>query len=339
VGRPASFVREEAVLTTAPPVAATKRRAALSEILRRKEVSVLVALVVLCVVITALSPFFLRMSNIFNVLRQFSLIGILAVGEALVIITGGIDLSVGSVVGLCGVMTAVFARAELPTPVVFLASMAFGTAVGAVNGLLVTRLAINPFIVTLGMLSVARGAALLITGGLPISNESPITWLGGGHVGPVPVPVILMFLVAAAGQIYASRTTAGRNVFAVGDNTRAAFLSGIRVGRVKASVFMITGALCALCGIALSGTLNSAEPTAGAGYELDVIAAVVIGGASLAGGEGSIVGVIIGAALMGVLRNGFVLLGISAYWQVVSIGVVIISAVALDSVKTRGRSS
>lgn len=314
------------------------RPSVLAESLRRKEVSVLLALVALCVVISVLSPFFLRVTNIFNVLRQFSIIGILAVGEALVIITGGIDLSVGSVVGLCGVVTALLANAGLPVPLVLAASVAFGAAVGGVNGLLVTRLSINPFIVTLGMLSIARGVALLITGGLPISNETPITWLGGGYLGPVPVPVILMFLVAAAGQIFASHSLAGRNVYAVGDNERAALLSGIRVKRVKTMVFVISGALCALGGIVVSGTLNSAEPAAGTGYELDVIAAVVIGGASLSGGEGSIVGVIIGAALMGVLRNGFVLLGISAYWQVVSIGLVIVLAVGLDSLKIRRRS-
>jgi ribose transport system permease protein len=311
--------------------------AALSQVLRKKEFSVFVALFVLCAVISLLSPFFLKLSNIFNVLRQFSIIGILAVGEALVIITGGIDLSVGSVVGLCGVVTALLAGTGLPAPLVLLVSLGFGALVGGVNGLVITRLAINPFIVTLGMLSVARGTALLITGGLPFSNETPITWLGGGRVGPVPVPVILMFLVAAAGQAFASKTLLGRNVYAVGDNERAAVLSGIRVNRVKMAVYMIMGGLCALSGIVLSGTLDSAEPTAGTGYELDVIAAVVIGGASLSGGEGSIVGVIIGAALMGVLRNGFVLLGISAYWQVVSIGVVIVAAVALDRLKTRRR--
>jgi len=306
--------------------------------IRTKEFSVFVALAVLCCVIAVLSPYFLRVNNLFNVLRQFSIIGILAVGQALIIITGGIDLSVGSIVGLMGVMTALYSNAGLHPVLVLLASLATGTAVGGINGLLVTGLGINPFIVTLGMMSIARGTALLITGGLPISNETAITWLGGGYLGPVPVPVIVMFVIAILGQVFASRTLPGRNVYAVGDNERAARLSGIRVERVKTMVFMIMGALCALSGIILSGTLNSAEPAAGSGYELDVIAAVVIGGASLSGGEGSIVGVIIGAALMGVLRNGFVLLGISAYWQIVSIGVVIIAAVAMDSIKSKRKS-
>jgi len=310
----------------------------LPAVMRTKEFSVFIALTALCVAISIMSPYFLRMNNLFNVLRQFSIIGILAVGQALIIITGGIDLSVGSIVGLMGVITALYSNAGLHPALVFIASLATGTMVGGINGLLITGLGINPFIVTLGMMSIARGAALLITGGLPFSNETAITWLGGGYVGPVPVPVIVMFLVAITGQIFASRTLPGRNVYAVGDNERAARLSGIRVERVKAMVFMIMGALCALSGIILSGTLNSAEPTAGSGYELDVIAAVVIGGASLSGGEGSIVGVIIGAALMGVLRNGFVLLGISAYWQIVSIGLVIIAAVALDGIKSKRKS-
>jgi ribose transport system permease protein len=304
---------------------------------RKKEISVLIALLLLCVIIAVLSPYFLTVNNIFNVLRQFSITGILAVGEAFVIITGGIDLSVGSLVGLMGVLIAVFSNTGMSPILVFFASLVTGCCLGGVNGLLVAGVGINPFIATLGMMSVARGAALLITGGLPISNETPIMWLGGGYLGPVPVAVIIMVVSAAIGQVFASRTLPGRNVYAIGNNERAAKLSGIRVARVKMMVFMIVGALCALSGIILSGTLNSAEPAAGAGYEMDVIAAVILGGASLSGGEGSIIGVIIGAALMGVLRNGFVLLGISAYWQTVSIGVVIIAAVAIDSLKTKRR--
>lgn len=305
----------------------------------KKEFSVLVALALLCVVISILSPYFLTVKNIFNVLRQFSIIGILAVGEALIIITGGIDLSVGSLVGLSGIMTGVFVNAGIPPVLLCLLVLGCGCAFGSINGLLVTRIGINPFIATLGMLSIARGSALLITGGLPISVENRINFLGDGHVGPVPFPVILMFIVAIIGQVFATRTLPGRNVFAVGNNERAAKLSGIRVERAKLMVFMIMGGLCALSGIVLTGTLSSAAPTAGAGYELDVIAAVVMGGASLSGGVGSIVGVIFGAALMGVLRNGFVLMGVSAYWQVVSIGVVIIAAVSLDSLGAKRKRS
>jgi len=305
----------------------------------RKEFSVFMALTLLCVAISFISPYFLTVKNIFNVLRQFSIIGILAVGEALIIITGGIDLSIGSLVGLSGIMTGLFVKAGVPPVPLCLLVIGCGCAFGSVNGLLVTRIGINPFIATLGMLSIARGSALLITGGLPISVENPINFLGDGHIGPVPFPVILMFVVAAVGQVFATRTLPGRNVFAVGNNERAAKLSGIRVEGTKMMVFMVMGGLCALSGIVLTGTLSSAAPTAGSGYELDVIAAVVMGGASLSGGVGSIVGVIFGAALMGVLRNGFVLMGVSAYWQVVSIGVVIIAAVSLDSLGAKRKRS
>ncbi|MDA8226336.1 MAG: ABC transporter permease [Desulfitobacterium hafniense] len=307
------------------------------KLLKSKEFSVLSALLVLSVAVSLLSPYFLRVQNIFNVLRQISVIGILAVGQALIIITSGIDLSVGSILGLMGVISALLASAGLHPILIFILAILIGCLVESINGLLVTKVRINPFIVTLGMMSIARGTSLLITGGLPISIENPITFLGGGYVGPVPVPVILMFIVAIMGHVFATKTLPGRNVYAVGNNERAAKLSGIRVDRVKIMVFMIMGGLAALSGMILSGTLNSAEPSAGTGYELDVIAAVVIGGVSLTGGEGSIIGVIIGAAIMGVLRNSFVLLGVSAYWQVVAIGIVTIAAVAIDSIKNRKR--
>lgn len=323
----------------AKTVTAPDRSMAMKLTNRKKEFSIFIALMVLCICLSILSPYFLRVNNIFNVLRQFSITGILAVGEALIIITGGIDLSIGSLVGLMGVLVAIYSNTGMPSLLVFFAAIATGACVGGINGLLVAEVGINPFITTLGMTSIARGATLLITGGLPFSNETPIMWLGGGYIGPVPVPVILMFLIAAAGHIFANYTLPGRNIYAVGNNERAAKLSGIRVERIKLMVFMLMGALCALSGIILSGTLDSAEPTAGAGYEMDAIAAVILGGASLSGGEGSIIGVIIGAALMGVLRNGFVLLGTSAYWQTVAIGVVIIAAVAIDSIRTKSRAA
>jgi len=307
----------------------------LSKLAKSKEFSVLVALFMLCLVVSLLSPYFLKMQNIFNVLRQISVIGILAVGEALIIITGGIDLSVGSVLGFMGVMTALLAGLGLPPVIVFFAAIIIGCIVSSISGLLTTKVKINPFIVTLGMMSIARGVSLLITGGMPISIENNITYLGSGYIGPVPVPVIIMFIIAAIGHVFATKTLPGRNIYAVGNNERAAKLSGIRVDRVKIMVFSIMGALCALSGMILSGTLKTAEPSAGSGYEMDVIASVVIGGASLSGGEGSIIGVILGAAIMGVLRNSFVLLGVSAYWQIVAIGVVTIGAVALDSLKTK----
>lgn len=305
------------------------------KILKKKESSVFIALFLLCVVVSFLSPYFLGVDNIFNVLRQFSVIAILAVGEALIIITGGIDLSVGTVLGLMGVLNGLLARAGLPAVVIFFLCILAGSLVGSINGLLVTKVRINPFIVTLGMMSIARGTSLLITGGMPIWIEHEIAYLGSGYVGVVPVPVMIMFVIAILGYVFTTRTLPGRNVYAVGNNDKAAKLSGIRVDQVKIMVFMIMGALCGISGMINSGTLSSAEPSAGMGYELDVIAAVILGGTSLSGGEGSIAGVVMGAAIMGVLRNAFVLLNVSAYWQIVAIGVVIITAVAIDSLKNR----
>ena len=302
-----------------------------------KQGSVLIALLILVSIVSFMSPFFLTSRNIFNVLRQFSIIAILSVGQAMIIIIGGIDLSVGFVTGLMGVLTGLIARLGVPWPGVFVLVVLLGVAVGFINAVMITRIGINPFIATLGMFSIARGTSLLLTGGMPVAIRNPITFMGGGYVGPVPMSAITMFVVATLGHIIMTRTVFGRNIYAIGNNPRAAELSGIRVDRTRTIVHMIMGALTAIAGMTLSGTLATAEPAAGGGYELDVIAAVVIGGASLSGGEGSIIGVILGAALMGVLRNSFVLLGISAYWQVVSIGVVIIIAVAIDSIKTKRR--
>ncbi|WP_239619076.1 ABC transporter permease [Cohnella mopanensis] len=306
---------------------------------KRKEVPIFIALLVLCIVISFLSPFFLTWQNIFNVFRQFSVIAILAVGQGLIIITGGIDLSVGALLGLMGVLAASLAAMGVPAVLVFPITILFGCMAGSVTGLLITKVRINPFIVTLGMMSVARGVSLLITGGMPISIDNGITYLGGGHIGNVPVSVIIMFVVAICGYVFTTRTLPGRNIFAIGNNERAARLSGIQTDKMKIMVYVIMGALCALSGMIVSGTLNTAEPAAGTGYELDVIAAVVIGGASLSGGKGSIIGIVMGAAIMGVLRNGFVLLQVSAYWQVVTIGLVIIGAVAIDSIKNRSSNA
>lgn len=313
----------------------TNRQSIFKQMASFKEGPILLAFIILCIVISLLSSYFLTVNNIFNVLRQFSVIAILAVGQALIIITGGIDLSVGALLGLMGVVTALMATTGMPAYAILVVCIIIGCLIGSVNGLLVTKARINPFIVTLGMMSIYKGVSLLLTGGLPISIDNSIVFLGSGYLGPIPIPVILMISVALIGYFFVTKTVIGRNIYAIGNNERAAKLSGIRVDRVKIIVFIIMGALCALAGIISSGTLATAEPTAGVGQELDVIAAVVIGGASLAGGRGSILGVILGAAIMGVLRNGFVLLQISAYWQVVAIGAVIILAVGLDSLKRR----
>jgi len=302
----------------------------------KPEVSVGVALALMCVAMTFASPYFLTVRNILNILRQFSLIAILAVGEGLIIITGGIDLSVGALVGMTACVGAWAALAGAPASLTLLIILGSGTLAGLANGLLVTRVGIAPFIATLGMMSVARGVSLLITLGSPIHYEP--TWIavfGGRRLGVVPISVIVMLVIVTAGWVVATRTVLGKNVYAVGNSEKAAKLSGIRVETTKTAVFTLTGFLTGVCGLILMGQLEGADAFYGNGYELDVIAAAVIGGISLAGGEGNLLGIMVGAALMGVLKNAFVLLAVPGYWQTVAVGLVIIGAVSIDSLRKR----
>lgn len=302
---------------------------------KRSEFSVLIGLVAIFIIMSFASPFFLKVTNIMNVLQQISRYGIISVGMALVMITGGIDLSVGYIVALCACMAAhLTTNVGLPWPVVLLAVLLLGALIGLVNGLLVTRVKLWPFIVTLATSKIVSGCVLLLTSGMPIHIESPLCVLGSGYLGPVPVSVIMMFLIIILGTIFASKTQTGRNVYAIGNNERAAALSGIHVERIKTLVYVICGLLCAFCGIVVAGNLQSADASLGAGYETDVIAAVVIGGVSMNGGEGSIWGALIGAMIIGILKNAFILLKVSSYWQSVVIGIVIIAAVTIDHLRT-----
>jgi ribose transport system permease protein len=306
------------------------------KIVKADELGILAALAVLCTFLSLYSPYFLSVTNIMNVLRQFAIYAILATGEAMIIISGGLDLSVGTLMGLMGVVCAYMTtNLGIPATAVFPLVLVFGGLFGAFNGLLVTKVGMNPFITTLGTQNICRGLALLITGGTPIWFESKLGYIGGGYVGPVPVSALVMLIVAAAFVIITRRTVAGRNLYAVGSNEKSARLSGIRVDRVKMMAYVIMGVLAALCGVILAGQLKSADPQGGAGNEMHAITAAIIGGTALSGGKGSILGVIIGASLMGVLRNGLVLLSLPSYWQIISVGAVILLAVAYDSFKSK----
>ncbi|GHU61322.1 monosaccharide-transporting ATPase [Clostridia bacterium] len=300
-----------------------------------REFGVLIALIILCVLLAIASPYFLKVTNLFNVLRQLSLITILAVGQCLIIILGRLDLSIGTVMCLMGVIAAQLSLLGMPAIVILVVVLLCGMGMGAVNGVLVTKFGVNAFIVTLGTQYIARSLALLITGGMPTKFSNGLNMLGSGYVGPVPISVIVMAGVIAVGAVITKKTLIGRNIFIVGSNEKAAKLSGIRSSRLVFFSFVFMGFLCGIAGIILAGTLKSADPTSGLGYELEAIAAVIIGGTSLTGGRGTILGVVIGAALMGVLKNGFVLLGITAYWQTFVLGAVIIAAVLIDSLKNR----
>jgi ribose/xylose/arabinose/galactoside ABC-type transport system permease subunit len=304
---------------------------------RYREASVLLMLVIVALYLSFASDYFLAPRNLLNVGRQASVVAIVALGQALVIIGRGIDLSVGSVIGLSAVIAAVVIRDTGIETVGLAAGLATGLACGIVNGLLYTRLRINPFIATLGTLSVARGIALLMTGGIPVPVSGFSEFVGAGRLGGIPVSFLLMIVLAVAVHVFASRTVRGREIYAIGDNPKAARLAGVDLKATRLFVFAFSGLLAGLGGLILSGNLASADPNLGLGYELDVIAAVILGGTALSGGRGSIVGVVIGALLMALLNNAFVLLGISAYWQVVTKGLVIILAVGLDGLQ-RGAS-
>jgi ribose/xylose/arabinose/galactoside ABC-type transport system permease subunit len=299
----------------------------------------LIGLLFLCAVLWALTPHFLTISNLLNIVQQTSINAIVAAGMTFVIISGGIDLSVGSIVALSGVVLGTLLQSGQPVAVAIPAAAAVGIGCGLLNGALVSCGRLPPFIATLGMMSVARGAALVFTEGRPVSGFGEgFRWLATGKVGFVPAPVIVMLLVYAVAHIVLTRTTFGRYVYAIGGNEEATRLSGVAVRFHKTAIYGVSGLMSAVAAIVLTARLNSAQPIAGMMYELDAIAATVIGGTSLMGGEGSLGGTLVGALIMGVLRNGLNLLGVSSFLQQIVIGAVIVGAVLVDTLLKRHRA-
>ncbi|MEP6636016.1 MAG: ribose ABC transporter permease [Acidobacteriota bacterium] len=304
-----------------------------------RQLGTLSGLLALAVVLWALTPHFLTISNLLNIAEQATIIAIIAVGMTFVIITGGIDLSVGSVLAFSGVVMASVLQKGVSLPLALMVGLGAGLLCGVLNGLLITVGRLPPFIATLGMMSVARGAALMFTEGRPISGFSEsFRSLATGEVLRVPTPVIIMIGVYVIAHLLLRRTKLGRYTYAIGGNEEAALLSGINVRLYKTMVYGLAGLLSGLAAILLTARLNSAQPIAGMSYELDAIAATVIGGTSLLGGEGTVVGTLIGALIMAVLRNGLNLLGVSSFIQQIVIGSVIIVAVLIDmALKRRGK--
>lgn len=305
----------------------------------------LLFLVALIVVFTVMKPSFIDPINLFNITRQISITGLIALGMTFVILTAGIDLSVGSLLAFCGMVAAVVAKGGATNTLsldpsqaagygwfaALLAAVIVGATCGGIQGLAITRLKVPPFVVTLGGLTVFRGLTLTISNGGPISGfDASMRWFGTGLIGPVPVPAIIFVVAAILCHIVLRYTRYGRAVYAVGGNAEAARLSGLRVDRILVSVYIIVGFFAGLAAFVLSARLNSAEAVAGLGYELTVISAVVIGGTSLFGGIGSISGTVVGAALIGVLQNGLQFNNVSSYTQSIIIGLILIAAVAFD---------
>jgi ribose transport system permease protein len=297
-----------------------------------REAGILLVLLALCAILSLIAPRFLTVKNLQNIARQFSVIAIMSVGMTYVIITAGIDLSVGSVVALSGCMTAWYLVDGYPIWLSVLIGLGLGALTGVVNGLLIVKINLAPFIATLGTMGIARGVVLALTMGYPIQPfPEEFQFFGRGSLGPIPIPVVIMTIIILLGHIFLTRTTTGRYIFYVGSNPTAARLSGLKVGRILVLVYTLAGLLAGVSAVVLISRLTSAQSNMGMGWELDAIAAVVIGGTSLAGGEGSVLGSLIGAALMGVIKNALILLGVNVYWQSVVIGIVIVLAVGLDA--------
>ena len=336
----------------AAPVAAGSPRLSAAALLFR--LRALLALVTLALLFSLLSPSFLTAGNLIMLVKHVAINALLAIGMTFVILTGGIDLSVGSVAGLAGMIAGGLINQGLVLPMfgvvvyfqvwlVIVLAMLAGVLVGGVNGLLVARCGVPPFIATLGMLYVARGAALLRSGGATFPNlvgrpelgNTGFPWLGSGTILYLPVPIWAMVLLGATAAFVSARTPFGRQVYAVGGNERAAELSGVRVKRVKLLVYVISGLCAALAGLIIAAQLVAAHPATGSTFELNAIAAVVLGGTSLMGGRGTIGGAILGAFVIGVLADGLVLLGVSEFWQIVIKGIVIVLAVIMDQLQQR----
>lgn len=285
---------------------------------------------VLALALSLLSDRFLRISNLVNVLRQASINGIVSIGMTLVILTGGIDLSVGSVLALSVIIGASWMKQGAPVPLAVGGALAIGAGLGAINGLIITRGKIPPFIATLGMLTVARGFTLIYTQGQPVSSlPQSFLFMGAGSLGPIPMPIVIFAITFIAGYVLLTRTRLGQSIYILGDNPAAARLAGIPTDRVTVTVYTLSGLCAALAGLVLVARLNSAQPVLGVGYELNAIAAVVVGGASFTGGEGNLIGTLLGTLLIETLNNGLNLLNVSSLWEQVVKGVVIALALLL----------
>ena len=296
-----------------------------------RELTLMVLIAVIIIVMANVNPYFLSFSNFRAVAVGMAPTAIIVIGMAILLASGGFDLSVGSVMALSSTVVAMLLLAGLPIPLAVLAGLVLGAGLGVVNGLLVTGLGINPLIATLGTMSIARGIALVLTEGFSVSSLPPaFGWIGKADVGGFPVIVIITLILVLVFDLAVRHTRFFRQVYFIGANEKAAMLSGIHVNRVRIIAYALTGVLAAFAGVLLASRLMSGTPTAGNGIELQVLAAAVIGGASLRGGEGTILGAFLGVVFVALINNTMTMLAVSIYWQMIVIGSVLVAAVALD---------
>ena len=301
------------------------------------ELTTVIALIILMAVITIINSNFLTANNLLNLLLQVTSNALIAFGMTFVILTGGIDLSVGSILALSSALTAGLLGSGMPVTLAILISLILGCILGMMNGLLISYGKLAPFIVTLATMTIFRGATLVYTNGNPITKGLSDTFLfqflGQGYIVGIPFPVIIMFIVFIVLYVLLHKTAFGKSVYAIGGNEKAAYISGVKLNKVKIIIYSISGIMASISGLIITSRLSSAQPTAGASYEMDAIAAVVLGGTSLSGGKGRILGTLIGALIIGVLNNGLNIIGVSAFGQQVVKGVVILIAVLIDRFK------
>ena len=295
------------------------------------EYAIIVIFIVLFVVMSIFAPNFFTGNNMVNILRQVSISGICAVGMTFVMLTGGIDLSVGAILGVSGVLTAMMMLKGIPSLLASIIALALGVVIGGITGAIIHYIEIPPMIATLGTMTSLRGVAYLITGGTPVFGfDESYSKIGQGHVGVIPIPVIILAIVYVIGIFVLSKTKFSRYVYGIGGNQEVARLSGIKVARVKIAVYAISGFCSALAGLVMLGRVNSGQPRAGESYEMDVITAVVLGGVSLNGGVGNLSHVIFGVLIIGVMTNGMTMMAVDDYWQRVVKGLILLLAVSFD---------
>ncbi len=307
----------------------------IKQVIHAPSFSVFIVMVLMCVLMYIVSPPFRSVNNLLSIAKNFSAYAIAGIGVTMVIITGGIDLSIGSIFGFSGVIAAMgMVEFGLPLMPAVLLGILTGTALGLINGLFIVKLKLPPFIATLGMLSIVRSLCYITTEGYPVTGlGKEFLFFGQGYILSIPTPIWLLAVIAIIFSIFLNKTVTGRRIYALGGNEEATRISGINTDRLKILVYSLGGCMYGIAGIITASKLGIGQPTAGNGYELDAIAAVVIGGASLSGGVGTVIGTLVGAAIMGILRNALVLLSIKSHWQQFIIGCVIIIAVTFDQLR------
>ncbi len=298
------------------------------------ELTIMLILLGMCIFLALVQPRFTSLYNLRNVLRQVSTVAIIGCAEMFPLLVGGIDISIGSIIGVVSVVTVLSIGRIGFIPGV-MCGVLLGGFLGLVNGFVIGKLKVNPFVTTLGMLSAGRGLAMVVTNGRPVFKGLPPSFLvfGVGYIGPIPVPVLITLIIFVILYILLGRTRFGRYIYAIGSNPEAARLSGVSVGKHIIAAYAISGLLAGLAGLVLSSRVNSGQPNLGVGMELDAIAAAVIGGVSLGGGKGTLLGVFLGALVLAILRNGLNLLNVSSYLQLLLIGIVLVVAVTIDRVR------